>query len=60
MTGARDRDLEADCVVDVAFDDVVVAGCWGGVITCRRRWWWEAAWGCEIGVIGHLGDWRDG
>ena len=34
MTGARDRDFEADCVVDAAFDDVV-DGCWGGVITCH-------------------------
>ena len=47
-------------MVDVMFNDIVVNECWGGVITCCQRWWWEAACGCKIGVIGHLGDWLDG
>ena len=34
-TGARDRGWEADCVVDMMFDDVIVNGCCGGVIICH-------------------------
>ena len=40
VTGVGDRGWEADCVVNVMFNDIILDGCWGGVITCHQRWWW--------------------